>query len=71
MNLYRFEVKLDSGLVHVVVAAENEEQAFHQADIELESHFLKLPVVEDIVLYEKRIIRKGAGFVISRDESII
>ncbi len=71
MNLYRFEVKLDSGLVHVVVAAENEEQAFNQADIELESHFLKLPVVEDIVLYEKRIIKKGAGFVISRDESII
>lgn len=71
MNLYRFEVTLGSEVAHVIVAAENEEAAFNQVDIEIETHFLKLPIVNDVVLYEKKIIRKGSGFVISRNETII
>ncbi|MGJ7919814.1 DUF3906 family protein [Neobacillus sp. LXY-4] len=71
MNLYRFEVTLGREVAHVIVAADNEEAAFNQVDIEIERHFLKLPVVNDVVLYEKKVIRNGAGFVITRDETII
>ncbi|OIK08684.1 DUF3906 family protein [Bacillus sp. MUM 13] len=65
MNLYRFEVTADKEVIHVIIAAENDEAAFEMVDIELEKHYLRLPVIDDISLHEKKKIRKGAGFVLS------
>ncbi|WP_242314749.1 DUF3906 family protein [Bacillus cereus group sp. BfR-BA-01355] len=64
MDLYRFEAVLVSDIVPIVVVAQSEEQAFKLAEIELEKHFLPLPEVKEISLFEKKKIRKGAGFVI-------
>lgn len=66
MDLYRFEAVLVSSIVPivVVVVAESEEQAFKMAEIELEKHFLPLPEVKEIALFEKKKIRKSAAFVI-------
>ncbi|HHT7154495.1 hypothetical protein BK718_14465 [Bacillus thuringiensis serovar andalousiensis] len=64
MDLYRFEAVLVSDIVPIVVVAQGEEQAFKLAEIELEKHFLPLPEVKEISLFEKKKIRKGAAFVI-------
>ena len=71
MNLYRFEGRINDEVVHVIVAAQTEELAFKQADIELERHFIKIPEVNDVTLYEKKIIKNAAGFVLSRQETIL
>ncbi|KIV76604.1 DUF3906 family protein [Bacillus mycoides] len=64
MDLYRFEAVLVNSVVPIVVVAQSEEQAFKLAEIELEKHFLPLPEVKEISLFEKKKIRKGAAFVI-------
>ncbi|EJS49218.1 hypothetical protein IC9_04022 [Bacillus toyonensis] len=65
MELYRFEAVLANNIVPiVVVVAQSEEQAFKLAEIELEKHFLPLPEVKEISLFEKKKIRKGAAFVV-------
>ena len=64
MDLYRFEAVLENSIVPIVVVAESEEKAFKMAEIELEKHFLPLPEVKEISLFEKKKIRKGAAFVI-------
>ncbi|HFK1791641.1 TPA: DUF3906 family protein [Bacillus pacificus] len=64
MDLYRFEAVLVNSVVPIVVVAESEEQAFKMAEIELEKHFLPLPEVKEIALFEKKKIRKSAAFVI-------
>ncbi|MCW1239884.1 MULTISPECIES: DUF3906 family protein [Bacillus] len=64
MDLYRFEAVLVNSIVPIVVVAQSEEQAFKLAEIELEKHFLPLPEVKEIALFEKKKIRKGAAFVI-------
>lgn len=64
MDLYRFEAVLVSDIVPIVVVAQSEEQAFKLVEIELEKHFLPLPEVKEISLFEKKKIRKGAAFVI-------
>ncbi|AXR15967.1 DUF3906 domain-containing protein [Bacillus thuringiensis] len=64
MELYRFEAVLANNIVPIVVVAQSEEQAFKLAEIELEKHFLPLPEVKEISLFEKKKIRKGAAFVI-------
>ncbi|MGY1461185.1 DUF3906 family protein [Bacillus toyonensis] len=66
MDLYRFEAVLANNIVPivVVVVAQSEEQAFKLAEIELEKHFLPLPEVKEISLFEKKKIRKGAVFVV-------
>lgn len=64
MDLYRFEAVLESSIVPIVVVAESEEKAFKMAEIELEKHFLPLPEVKEIALFEKKKIRKSAAFVI-------
>ncbi len=58
MDLYRFEAVLVNSIVPIVVVAESEEQAFKMAEIELEKHFLPLPEVKEIALFEKKKIRK-------------
>ncbi|GAB6492202.1 hypothetical protein OA45_00237 [Bacillus sp. UMTAT18] len=64
MDLYRFEAVLGNSIVPIVVVAESEEKAFKMAEIELEKHFLPLPEVKEIALFEKKKIRKSAAFVI-------
>lgn len=64
MDLYRFEAVLVNSIVPIIVVAESEEQAFKVAEIELEKHFLPLPEVKEIALFEKKKIRKSAAFVI-------
>lgn len=64
MDLYRFEAILANNIVPIIVVAQSEEQAFKLAEIELEKHFLPLPEVKEISLFEKKKIRKGAAFVI-------
>ncbi|MCQ6521171.1 MULTISPECIES: DUF3906 family protein [Bacillus] len=64
MDLYRFEAVLVNSIVPIVVVAESEEQAFKMAEIELEKHFLPLPEVKEIALFEKKKMRKSAAFVI-------
>ncbi len=71
MNLYRFEVTIKQEPIHVVIVAESDEQAFQLVDIELEKHYLKMPEVDDISLYEKRKIKNGAGFVLTDFETIL
>ena len=64
MDIYRFEAVLVNSIVPIVVVAQSEEQAFKLAEIELEKHFLPLPEVKEISLFEKKKIRKGGAFVI-------
>ncbi|WP_409299928.1 DUF3906 family protein [Peribacillus sp. SCS-155] len=71
MNLYRFEVALAEGPIHVIIAAENDDAAFRLVDIELEKHYLSMPDVKDVSLYEKKKIRKGTGFVLSQLETAL
>ncbi|MGE6610686.1 DUF3906 family protein [Peribacillus sp. NPDC076916] len=71
MNLYRFEVTIEEKPIHVIIVADSDEKAFELVDIELEKHYLKLPEVDDISLYEKRKIKNGAGFVLSEFETIL
>ncbi|MFD9627158.1 DUF3906 family protein [Peribacillus muralis] len=71
MNLYRFEATIKQEPIHVVIVAESDDQAFQLVDIELEKHYLKMPEVDDISLYEKRKIKNGAGFVLTDFETIL
>ncbi|MED3760433.1 DUF3906 family protein [Peribacillus frigoritolerans] len=71
MNLYRFEVIFKEKPIHVIIVADSDEKAFELVDIELEKHYLKMPEVDDISLYEKRKIKNGAGFVLSEFETIL
>jgi hypothetical protein len=65
MNLYHFKVLINSDEVTVIVVAENDEQAFKRAEIEVEASFLKLPDIKEIVLLErKKVASKGTAFVV-------
>lgn len=69
MDLYRFEAVLVNSIVPIVVVAQSEEQAFKLAEIELEKHFLPLPEVKEISLFEKRRFEKvGHLLFMSRDQ---
>lgn len=69
MDLYRFEAVLVSDIVPIVVVAQSEEQAFKLAEIELEKHFLPLPEVKEISLFEKRRFEKVRHLLfMSRDQ---
>lgn len=71
MSIYRFEVTINNEIFHAVVAAENDESAFRLVDVEIEKQFLKASNVQDISLYEKKKVQKGAGFVLSKFETIL
>ncbi|MDQ0161676.1 DUF3906 family protein [Bacillus alveayuensis] len=64
MNLYRFIVQTNERMIPVIVAANHDEKAFEQVEIELEKHFLKMPKIENITLHEKKKFQNRAGFVI-------
>jgi hypothetical protein len=70
MTLYRFEVITeDRQIIPVIIAAENNEQAFELVEMELEKFYLTLPPIEQIVLYEKKKVKNGGGFVIDNDHN--
>ncbi len=65
MKLYHFTVLVDNKELPVIVAAENDEQAFKRAEIEVEKSFLKFPEIKEVVLLErKKITSGGTAFVI-------
>ncbi|BDG48847.1 MULTISPECIES: DUF3906 family protein [Parageobacillus] len=64
MFLYRFEVTTKTEIIYVVIAANDDEQAFRLVEVELEKHFFKVPDYTDISLHEKKPIRRGGGFVV-------
>ncbi|OZI10733.1 hypothetical protein CEW92_14980 [Bacillaceae bacterium SAS-127] len=64
MYLYRFEVIDVEKTTPVIVIAKDDQQAFEQVDIELEKYFLALPDYEEIVLFEKKRIGNGSGYVL-------
>ncbi|MGM7635000.1 DUF3906 family protein [Bacillus sp. Hm123] len=64
MYLYRFEVIDQEKTTPVIVVAKDDHQAFEQVDIELEKYFLVLPDYEEIVLFEKKRIGNGNGYVV-------
>ncbi|WLR52822.1 DUF3906 family protein [Bacillus tianshenii] len=68
MNLYRLQANTSEGELDIIAAAPDEETAFEVAEIEIEKHFLKLPVINDIVLYELKKIRNGNAFVLGKQE---
>ncbi|MCE7791141.1 DUF3906 family protein [Salipaludibacillus sp. CUR1] len=67
MILYRFEARINQEEdVSIVVAADNETDAFDAAEIELEKYYLKTPLIEELSLIETRKISRKTGFVIGR-----
>ncbi|WP_203362648.1 DUF3906 family protein [Bacillus sp. REN10] len=64
MYLYRFEVVSKGKTTPVIVVAKEDQQAFDQVDIELEKCYLSLPHYEEIVLFEKKRIGNGSGYVL-------
>ena len=54
-------------MIDVIIAAQNDESAFRQVDIELEKYFLKELEIENVTLHEKKRIRKNAGFVLEKE----
>lgn len=64
MNLYHFEVETDLQTFTVIVSAKDDEAAFRKAEIEVEKSKLRLPVIKDITLIERKIIKNSQAFVI-------
>ncbi|WP_096201139.1 DUF3906 family protein [Bacillus sp. FJAT-45350] len=68
MVLFRFEAVLEKKTVFVVVASETEEKAFQLAEREIERNYLKLPIIKELSLVEKKTIGSGTGFVVDMNE---
>ncbi|WP_100372526.1 DUF3906 family protein [Bacillus sp. FJAT-45037] len=64
MQLYKFEVETTDTTVHVIVAANSEEDAFRCAEVEVEKQFLVLPEINEMTLLERKTVKKAVGFVI-------
>ncbi|MDQ0256608.1 hypothetical protein J2S74_004030 [Evansella vedderi] len=69
MQIYRFEgIINETKKVTVIVAAKDDDAAFDRAEIEIESNYLKKPVIEELTLLEKKKLTSGGGFVIEGTE---
>ena len=64
MELYRFEALVDGNLTFIVVAATSEEKAFELAEREIEKSYIKLPVIKELSLLEKKKIGQGTAYVL-------
>lgn len=64
MFLYKIEITLEDQLVYLIVVAESDQAAFGYAEGHLARHFVKLPLVKETVIVEKKRIEKGSGYVI-------
>ena len=66
--LYRFEVSFIEKEVMAIIVAANDEEAFKHLDVELEKFYLKMPIVTDVTLREKKRIAKNTGYILDHDE---
>ncbi|MCZ8512070.1 DUF3906 family protein [Paenibacillus filicis] len=64
MYIYKMEVELKDQEVHLIVIAENDEQAFDFLEEQLVKHFVNNPEVISASIIEKKRAVKGAGYVI-------
>ncbi|WP_058303500.1 DUF3906 family protein [Gorillibacterium timonense] len=64
MFLYKLEAVTSDQLLHVVILAETDEQAFAGAESQLVRHYVAPPVIEELVIVEKKRAEKGAGYVL-------
>lgn len=64
MFLYKLEIDLGDRLVHLVVIADGDEQAFNAVEGHLARHFVKSPEVKEATIVEKKRVEKGAGYII-------
>ncbi len=77
--LYKFEAELElhtegassiGSRVAIIIMADNDRSAFSHAEVHLEKHFIKPPVVKELALIEKRRIHAGAGYVIEMQPGV-
>ncbi|AHM65428.1 DUF3906 family protein [Paenibacillus polymyxa] len=64
MYLFKMEVDSSEGALTVILAAENEEQAFEEMDQHVERHFLYPPELKEVAIVEKKRITAGVAYVI-------
>ncbi|TVY08242.1 DUF3906 family protein [Paenibacillus cremeus] len=65
MYMYKMEVELEKeGLVHLIIMAETDEQAFDYLEEHLVRHFIHNPEVREASIIEKKRAVKGSGYVI-------
>ncbi|MCC3381493.1 DUF3906 family protein [Paenibacillus farraposensis] len=64
MYLFKIEVDSSEGALTVILAAENEEQAFKEIDQHVERHFLYPPKLNEVAIVEKKRISAGTAYVI-------
>lgn len=69
MYIYKMEVKLKEQPIHIVLMAENDEQAFDGLEELLARHFVRSPEVLEASIIEKKRAVKGAGYVIENTRS--
>ncbi|MBP1154755.1 MULTISPECIES: DUF3906 family protein [unclassified Paenibacillus] len=69
MFIYKMEVELKEQPIHLVVMAENDEQAFDGLEELLVRHFVRTPEVLEASIIEKKRAVKGAGYVIESTRS--
>ncbi|MCO7125182.1 DUF3906 family protein [Sporolactobacillus shoreicorticis] len=70
MKLFRFIVSTEEGELPVIAAAESEEAALQVVDQEIQHNLLIQPKIRDVVLIEKKGIKKsGAGYLIQPRKS--
>ncbi|OXM84139.1 DUF3906 family protein [Paenibacillus rigui] len=65
MYMYKLEVELKEQTAHVIVMAENDEQAFDYLEEHLVRHFVYNPEVVEASIIEKKRAVKGSGYVIA------
>lgn len=53
MYLFKIEVDSSEGALTVILAAENEEQAFEEIEQHVERHFLFPPKLNEVAIVEK------------------
>jgi len=67
MHLYRLEVELKNGSLYTaVVVADSDEKAFEYAQNQVERVCLAMPVIQDIMLLEKKPLHKGTGYLLEQ-----
>lgn len=69
MYLYRFTVKWKEDSAHVILAAYGDQEAYRLVEEEMEKHYLSLPSITDLTLFEKKRIRSGGGYVLPFSDS--
>lgn len=69
MFIYRFEITYATAMIPAVIVAATDEDAFNMVEVELEKYFLMQPEYDEIVLFEKRRLGKGGGYILPAADS--